>query len=194
MLNKAVFLDRDGTLNYDPGYLGNPKDLKLFSDTGDVLAALKNTHHFKLIVISNQSGVARGFITEEDVVSVNNELNRRLLEFNVQIDAFYYCPFHPNFNSEKDCICRKPSPKMILDSAKDLNLDLSKSYFIGDSVSDIQAGMSADLKTILVKTGYGEESISILQKENNFPSFVAENLTEACKFIINDSSGVTISD
>ena len=194
MLNKAVFLDRDGTLNYDPGYLGNPADLKLFSDTGDVLAALKNTHNFKLIVISNQSGVARGLITEEDVVSVNEELNRRLLEFNVQIDAFYYCPFHPNFNSEKDCICRKPSPKMILDSAKDFNIDLSKSYFIGDSVSDIKAGISADLKTILVKTGYGVESISILQNENYLPNFVAENLTEACKFIINDSSGVMISD
>lgn len=194
MLQKAVFLDRDGTLNYDPGYLGNPKDLKLFSDTGSVLAALKNSYHFKLIVISNQSGVARGFITEEDVVSVNREINTRLLEFNVQIDAFYYCPFHPNFNSENDCICRKPSPKMILDSAKDFNIDLSKSYFIGDSASDIQAGIAADLKTILVKTGYGIESISILQKENYFPNFVAENLTEACNFIIKDSSGVMISD
>lgn len=194
MLNRAVFLDRDGTLNYDPGYLGNPQDLKLFSDTGDVLAALKNTYHFKLIVISNQSGVARGLITEKNVVSVNNELNRRLLEFNVQIDAFYYCPFHPNFNSENDCLCRKPSPKMILDSAKNFNIDLSKSYFIGDSASDIQAGISANLKTILVKTGYGIESISILQKENYFPKFVAENLTEAHNFIINDSSGVTISD
>ncbi|HEX9252728.1 MAG TPA: HAD family hydrolase, partial [Ignavibacteriaceae bacterium] len=183
-MSKAVFLDRDGTLNLDPGYLGNPKDLKLFSDTGNVLAALKNNYHFKLIVISNQSGVARGLITEEDVISVNEELNRRLLEFNVQIDAFYYCPFHPDFSNEEDCFCRKPSPKMIFDSAKDFNIDLAKSYLIGDSVSDIKAGISADLKTILVKTGYGAESISILQKENNFPNFVAENLTEACNFII----------
>jgi len=194
MTNKAVFLDRDGTLNFDPGYFGNPKELKLFSDTGNVLAALKNKYQFRLLVISNQSGIARGIITEEEVVSVNNELNKKLLEFNVQIDAFYYCPFHPDFSSEEDCLCRKPSPKMILESARDFNIDLSKSYFIGDSVSDIQAGISADLKTILVKTGYGAESISILQKENNFPSFVAENLTEACKFIINDSRGVMISD
>ena len=83
---------------------------------------------------------------------------------------------------------------MILDTAKDFNIDLSKSYFVGDSDSDIKAGIAARLKTILVKTGLGVESISILQKENNFPSFVAENLTDACKFIINDSSGVTISD
>ena len=194
MTNKAVFLDRDGTLNFDPGYLGNPKDLILFSDTGNVLAALKNQYQFKLIVISNQSGVARGIITEEEVVSVNNELNKKLLDFNVQIDAFYYCPFHPDFNSVDDCVCRKPSPKMILDAAKDLSINLSKSYFIGDSDSDIKAGITAKLKTILVKTGIGVKSISILQKDNNFPSFVAENLTEAYKFIINDSTGVTISD
>jgi D,D-heptose 1,7-bisphosphate phosphatase len=194
MLSKAVFLDRDGTLNYDPGYLGNPKDLKLFSDTGHVLAALKNKFQFKLVVISNQAGIARGIITQDQVISVNNELNRKLLEFNVQIDAFYYCPFHPDFSSEEDCLCRKPSPKMILDAAKDLNIDLTKSYFVGDTVADIIAGLAVQLKTILVKTGNGAESISILQNGNNFPSFVAENLTEAYKFIINDSTGVPFSD
>ena len=194
MLSKAVFLDRDGTLNYDPGYLGNPNNLELFSDTGNVLAALKNKFQFKLIVISNQAGIARGIITEEQVISVNNELNKKLSEFNVQIDAFYYCPFHPDFSSEEDCLCRKPSPKMILDAANDLSIDLSKSYFVGDTAADIIAGLTIQLKTILVKTGKGAESISILQNGNNFPSFVAENLTEAYKFIINDSTGVPFSD
>ena len=188
MFNKAVFLDRDGTLNHDPGYLGNPIDLELFHDTGKVLSDLKNKFRFKLIVISNQSGVARGLITEEQVKSVNAELNKKLLNFNVQIDAFFYCPFHPDFSNADECNCRKPSPKMILDSAKSFNIDLSKSYFIGDSVSDIQAGEAAKVKTILVKTGYGTESISILQKRNYFPSFVAENLTDAYNFIINDST------
>lgn len=194
MLSKAVFLDRDGTLNFDPGYLGDPLDLELFSDTGVILSELKNKFQFKLIIISNQAGIARGLITEEQVISVNNELNRKLLEFNVQIDAFYYCPFHPDFSSKEDCLCRKPSPKMILDAANDLNIDLSKSYFIGDTAADIIAGLTAQLKTILVKTGKGAESISILQNENIFPSFVANNLTEAYKFIINDSTGVTFSD
>jgi D,D-heptose 1,7-bisphosphate phosphatase len=194
MLSKAVFLDRDGTLNFDPGYLGDPLDLELFSDTGRVLSELKNKFQFKLIIISNQAGIARGIITEEQVISVNNELNRKLLEFNVQIDAFYYCPFHPDFSSKEDCLCRKPSPKMILDAANDLNIDLSKSYFIGDTAADIIAGLTAQLKTILVKTGKGAESISILQNGNIFPSFVANNLTEAYKFIINDSTGVTFSD
>ncbi|MBK7629889.1 MAG: HAD family hydrolase [Ignavibacteriales bacterium] len=194
MLSKAVFLDRDGTLNFDPGYLGDPNDLKLYPDTGQVLSDLKNKYHFKLIVISNQSGVARGLITEEQVISVNNALNKELSKFDVQIDAFYYCPFHPDFSVIDDCLCRKPSPKMIFDSAKDFSIDLSKSYFIGDSVVDIKAGAEANLKTILVKTGYGAESISILQNDNYFPSFVAENLTEAFNFIINDSTGVPLSD
>ena len=194
MLSKAVFLDRDGTLNFDPGYIGEPKDLVLFSDTGKVLSSLKNNYQFKLIVISNQSGIARGVISEEQVISVNNELNKKLSEFNVEIDAFYYCPFHPDFSIKVNCVCRKPSPKMILDASTDFNIDLSKSYFIGDSVSDILAGINAGVKTVLVKTGNGVESISILQNGNNFPSFVAENLTEACSFIINDSSGVTLSD
>jgi D,D-heptose 1,7-bisphosphate phosphatase len=159
-----------------------------------ILSELKNKFQFKLIIISNQAGIARGLITEEQVISVNNELNRKLLEFNVQIDAFYYCPFHPDFSSKEDCLCRKPSPKMILDAANELSIDLSKSYFIGDTAADIIAGLTAQLKTILVKTGKGAETISILQNGNIFPSFVANNLTEAYKFIINDSTGVTFSD
>jgi D,D-heptose 1,7-bisphosphate phosphatase len=194
MKNKAVFLDRDGTLNENPGYLGNPEDLILFPDTGTTLSLLKNKYHFLIIVISNQSGIARGLIKDDDVISVNNELNKKLSEFNVQIDAFYYCPFHPDFNSADECICRKPSPKMIIDAASDFNIDLSKSYFIGDSEVDILAGINAGVKTVLVNTGYGAKSFSILKNENNLPSFVAENLTEAYKFIINDSNGVTFSD
>jgi D,D-heptose 1,7-bisphosphate phosphatase len=193
-MNKAVFLDRDGTLNEDPGYLGDPKKLKLFSDTAQTLALLKNDYKFLLIVISNQSGVARGLISNSDVDAVNTELNNQLSVFNVKIDAFYYCPFHPDFSDEDDCTCRKPSPKMILEASKDFNIELSSSYFIGDTVADIYAGKNAGVKTILVKTGYGEASFSILQKENNFASFVAENLTDASKFIIKDSCGVTFSD
>lgn len=193
-MNKAVFMDRDGTLNEDPGYLGDPKQVKLFSDTGKSLALLKNDYNFLLIVISNQSGVARGLITVDDVESVNAEINNQLKKFNVKIDAFYYCPFHPEFNNEEECSCRKPSPKMILDAAKEYNIDISKSYLIGDTIADLEAGNNSCIKSILVKTGYGAKSFSILQKENNFPTFVAENLFEASKFIIKDSCGVTFCD
>ncbi len=186
MGNYAVFLDRDGTINEDPGYLGDPNKLKLFPESGKALSELKNDLHFMLVVISNQSGVARGLITREDVELVNTKLNELLSADNVSIDAFYYCPFHPDFNSEDECSCRKPSPKLIFQASKDHNIDLTKSYFIGDTVSDVQCGLNAGLKTILVKTGYGKESISILQKENKIPTFVAENLPDACGFIKKD--------
>lgn len=193
-MNKAVFLDRDGTLNEDPGYLGDPKQLKLFSDTAKSLALLKNNYNFLLIVISNQSGVARGLISIKDVEAVNDEINKQLQKYNVKIDAFYFCPFHPDFNSEVECKCRKPSPKMIYDAAKDYNIDLTQSYFVGDTISDLECGKNAGVKSILVKTGYGAKSFYALNKENNFSTFVADNLYEASKFIIKDSSGVIISD
>lgn len=185
MSNLAVFLDRDGTLNEDPGYISDPEQVVLFPDTGDALALLKK-YGFLLIVISNQSGVARGFMKSEDVDAVNEKINLILSEYKVKIDAFYYCPAHPNYSSEEECECRKPSPKLLLEAASEFNVDLRSSYFIGDTDADIQCGKNAGIKTILVKTGKGEESFSILQKENNFPTFVAENLLNASKFILGD--------
>ncbi|MCX8106557.1 MAG: HAD family hydrolase [Ignavibacterium album] len=190
--NKAIFLDRDGTINEDPGYLGNPEQVVLLPTVGEALYTLKNQLNFLLIVVSNQSGVARGLITEEDVRHVNHRINELLSAYNVNIDEFYYCTTHPEFNSEDECLCRKPSPKMILDAAKKFNIDISKSYLIGDNVSDIECAYNVGCKSILVKTGYGLESINVLQKQNKFPSFVAENLMDATNFIIKDISGEKI--
>lgn len=193
MKNKAIFLDRDGTLIEDPGYLADPEKVFLLPTVGESLSLLKNDFHFKLIVVSNQSGIARGILTEKDVIAVNESINYKLSEFNVKIDAFYYCPFHPDFNSEKECECRKPSPKLIFEAADQGDINLNSSYLIGDSISDIEAGKRAGIKTILVKTGHGLDSIYMLQKENYFPTFVAENFFEASKFIINDIMGEIIS-
>ncbi len=189
MPNFGVFLDRDGTLNEDPGYLGETDLLKLYPDTGKALSLLKNKLNFKLIVVSNQSGIARGLISKEKVDAVNSKLNELLLNNNVQIDAFYYCPYHPDYSSEEECSCRKPSPELVLKAARDFKIDLSKSYFVGDAVSDIECGFNANLKTVLVKTGYGEESFSILQKLNKLPTFVAKNILDASKFINKDFVG-----
>ena len=185
MTNSAVFLDRDGTLNEDTGYIGDPKFVKLFPDVGDTLFLLKKKLNSFLIVISNQSGVARGLITKQQVDLVNQKINFLLKDFNVSIVSFYYCPYHPDFNTPEESKCRKPSPEMLLKAANDFNIELSKSYFIGDSVADIECGINASVKTILVKTGNGRESLSILHNENKMPNFVAENFNEAGNFIIN---------
>ncbi len=189
MRHYAVFLDRDGTLNEDPGYLGDPGKVNLFPGTGKALSLLKNQLNFKLIVISNQSGVARGLLTVEDVKSVNRKINDLLAADGVAIDAFYYCPYHPDFSSPEKCGCRKPSPEMVLQAAEENDIDLEKSYFVGDAVSDIECGANAGLKTVLVKTGYGEESFSVLQKQNKFPTFVASNILEVSKIIQKDFNG-----
>ncbi len=189
MQNYAVFLDRDGTINEDPGYLGDPQKVELFPDVGKALSELKNSLKFKLIVISNQSGIARGLISEKMVNDVNLKINHLLADYNTAIDYFYFCPFHPEFSKEEDCSCRKPSPELIFKAAEEHNIDLSKSYFVGDAVTDIECGMNAGLKTILVKTGYGVDSISMLQKQKKIPSFVAENFSEVYKYIYKDFIG-----
>jgi len=189
MSNCAVFLDRDGTINEDPGYLGEPSNVKLFTGTAKALADLKLKLNCKLIVISNQSGIARGLITKQMVESVNDRINELLLEEHTSIDAFYYCPYHPDYNSDEECECRKPSPKLVFDAVKEHQIDITKSYFVGDTAADIICGFNAGLKTVLVETGYGTESISILQKQNKIPTFVAKNLEQACMLIIKDFSG-----
>jgi histidinol-phosphate phosphatase family protein len=185
----GVFLDRDGTLNEDPGYLGDPEKVTLFPETGKALYKLKTKLNAKLIVISNQSGLVRGLLKTADVEAVNIRINELLRDDRVTIDAFYYCPYHPDYNTPEECECRKPSPKLVYEAANKFKIDLNSSFFIGDSVADIHCGMNAGLKTILVKTGYGLESISLLKKENNFPTFVANNLMDACNFILNDFNG-----
>ncbi len=189
MANYAVFLDRDGTLNEDPGYLGDPDKVKLFPYTGEALSILKNKLNLKLIVVSNQSGIARGLITKENVEAVNRKINDLLKINNVAIDAFYYCPYHPDFSTKEECSCRKPSTAMVMKATKDHSIELKKSYMIGDAVSDIECGYNSGLKTVLVKTGFGNESFSTLQKLNKIPTFTADNIFEASKIIEKDFSG-----
>ncbi|MGE5681730.1 MAG: D-glycero-alpha-D-manno-heptose-1,7-bisphosphate 7-phosphatase [Bacillota bacterium] len=188
MVSKAVFFDRDGTLNIDPGYIGDPGLVELFPGTAEAIAELKK-FGFKIIVISNQSGIARGYFTAVEVEAVNEKINSLLREKNTEIDAFYYCPYHPDFNNKEDCKCRKPSPYLVLKAADELNIDLKDSYFAGDSLSDIECGKNAGIKTILVKNGRSEEQISSLLVEGKIPNFIACDLQETSKYIINDYLG-----
>lgn len=190
MSHPTVFFDRDNTLNVDPGYLSDAESVILFDGVGEGLALLKNVYKFKIVVISNQSGIARGLITESQVNAINDKINLILKKgFNTQIDAFYYCPHHPEFSSSEDSTCRKPSPELVLKAAKDLNLDLSKSYFVGDKVSDIECGINAGLKTVLVNYENDLRKINTLKNINKTPNFTVGNFLNACNFIVADFTG-----
>ncbi len=150
----AIFLDRDGTLNVEKHYLHQPKDWEWIPGAVEALARLKAAGYL-LIVISNQAGIARGYYKSQDVDQLHGWVNQVLAKARAAIDAFYYCPHHPDLSGP--CFCRKPSPGMIFRAADEWNIDLAKSWMIGDKLLDIQAGFAAGCQNILVLTGYGAE-------------------------------------
>ena len=145
MNNKAVFLDRDGTIIEDEGYLKNPQDITLIKGAGAALADLKKAG-FLLIVITNQSGIGRGFFTLKTVKKQHEQLQRLLAPYKVQLDDFEICPHAPDEN----CSCRKPQPEMLSRAAEKFNINLAASFMVGDKDSDIKAGRLAGCTTILV--------------------------------------------
>jgi D,D-heptose 1,7-bisphosphate phosphatase len=185
----AVFLDRDNTLIFDPppGYLADPDKVQLLPGVVEGLKILLN-HKFKLIIISNQSGIARGILTHEQVIAVNNKLLSLLKKENISLTDIIYCPHHPEFSSASEVECRKPSPKMIFEAAEKHSINLKNSYIIGDSFSDIKCGNNAGIKSVLVKITLSDEEINNLKKEVKSLNFVAGNFLEACKFIAADFS------
>ena len=145
---RAVFLDRDGTVMRDVDYCGDPARVEVFPGAADALRRLK-ANGYKLIILTNQSGIARGYFNDDDYRAVEREFLRQL--GGELIDATYYCPDLPDANSPR----RKPAPGMILEAQRDHGLDLARSYLIGDKRSDIACGRNAGVRTILVQTGYG---------------------------------------
>jgi D-glycero-D-manno-heptose 1,7-bisphosphate phosphatase len=158
--NKAVFLDRDGVITQDPPHYAHRIDqLTLIEGSGYAIKML-NDAQFKVIVITNQSGVAKGMYEEKDIKIFNDEMVRQLKHVNAHIDAIYYCPHHPAAEVQKyriDCNCRKPKPGMLLEGGRAYNIDFNSSFLVGDKWSDIEAGRSAGCRTILVKTGHGSQ-------------------------------------
>jgi len=180
MDNKAIFLDRDGVLIKEVGYLGSVENAEFLPN---VFSALKKIDiSYALIIVSNQAGIAKGMYTEEDYKSVNTWLVDSLKEEGILIAASYFCPHHPEASVEaykKVCDCRKPGNGMLKKAEKDLNIDLKNSWMIGDKSSDILAGSKAGCKTILVKTGYaGTDNAHVIT-----PDYVAKTLTDAVDFI-----------
>jgi D-glycero-D-manno-heptose 1,7-bisphosphate phosphatase len=142
---RAVFLDRDGTVIHDVGYPRNPRQVRLLPGVGEALSKLRK-HGFLLILVSNQSGIGRGLVMAEEAEQVHRRVIASLLEYDVELDAVYYCPHAP----KERCRCRKPSPEMLLRAAKEFALDLARSFMVGDKLSDIEAGKRAGCRTILL--------------------------------------------
>lgn len=178
---KAVFLDRDGTINKEVDVLRDLKQLKILPKAGEAIKAI-NRLGFLTIIITNQPVIARGWINEKELDRIHAVLIKRLAKKGAKIDAIYYCPHHPNANLKKyrvKCRCRKPNLGMILQAARKFNIDFKKSFMVGDHTRDILTGKKAKLKTILVKTGYAG-------KDNYYnvnPDFTVKNLFEAVKII-----------
>ncbi|MDI6785639.1 MAG: HAD family hydrolase [bacterium] len=187
MINKAIFLDRDGTLNYDYGYIKDPEKIKLFYEVEISLKLLKSSN-FKLIIVSNQSGVARGYMSISQVNLINKCLQEELSKLDISIDEIYICPHHIEGKIKKytiDCPCRKPKPGMLLEAKDKFNLDLSQSFLIGDKISDIGAGFNVGCKTVLVLTGYGKEELERQKQWPYQPNYIAKDLYSAASWITN---------
>lgn len=187
-MNKAVFLDKDGTINFDVGYLNDPSHLKLIPGSSEAIKML-NKAGFKVVVISNQSGVARGILSEDILQSVDKKLQKELLKEGAFVDAIYYCPHHPEhgvYPYRKACECRKPHNGLVKKAVKNLDIETSRSFFVGDKVSDIETGVNSGTKTVLVLTGKGRESLDREELKKIKPTHIAENLLDAAKWILSN--------
>jgi len=178
----AVFLDRDGTINEQMGYINHLDRFVLLPGVGRAISRL-NRAGLPVVVVSNQSGVARGYFPEELVRLVNRKMVELLSQEGAELDGIYYCPHHARAEVEayrRDCHCRKPKPGLLLQAAADLNLDLRRSFVIGDRTEDLEAARAVGAKAVLVLTGYGRGELEyVLPGRSVQPDFIAESLAEA---------------
>lgn len=181
ILSRAVFLDRDGVINEDVGHLNSVADLRIISGVARAIREL-NQKKYRVIVVTNQGALAKGITTHETIRAVNKEIEARLANEGATIDRVYYCPHHPDgtvAEYAKMCDCRKPGTGMIMEAAKEFNIDLANSFLIGDKTSDILAGKRAGLTTILVATGYGGSD----NRYDVKPDFTADDLHDALTYL-----------
>lgn len=179
MINsKFILLDRDGTLIEEKNYLHDPDDVKILPGVVKGLKKLA-AEGYKFIVLTNQSGIGRGYFNDQDMYSVNAKILLSLLNEGIEILRFYHCPHSP----EEDCECRKPKPGMVYNASSELGFLIDDIYcVIGDKKSDIELAENIGVKSILVLTGYGRSTL----EDGICSSYIAEDLEDAAKFILND--------
>jgi histidinol-phosphate phosphatase family protein len=189
-MNKAVFIDRDGTIVKDVHYCSRPEDL-LFLPTVEIGLRKLCQSEFKIIIITNQSGVARGYFSEDMLKVIHNKFTQDIINVGGRIDAIYYCPHHP----DEHCHCRKPETGMLKSAIKDWNLDPLQSYFIGDKYIDIEAANKIGSKAVLVPSE--EPEISLLYKNGNYErkiDFISSNFIGAVKWVLCAAGNLMLSE
>ncbi len=185
MKTPALFLDRDGTINEEVDFLTNPDHIHLLAGAAGALREAQAAG-YKIFIITNQSGIARGLLTEGRLGEIHNALIAQLKTEQVTVDGIYYCPHHPDYGEppyRRECGCRKPKTGMIEEAAKDFDLDLGRSYIIGDRMIDVQTGNAAGIPAILVLTGYGRDEVEMCRKHGAVMAYVAEDLADAVRYI-----------
>ena len=186
-MNKAVFLDRDGTVNEEVGYLRSLDLLKLVPGAAAAIGRL-NRAGYKVVLVTNQSGVARGYFPESQVAAAHDLLARMLKQEEAFFDAVYYCPHHPTAGNSKHtvvCDCRKPATGLIDRAAKDMDIDLARSFMVGDKWSDVELAHRAGTRSILVLSGFAPDDPGNKRPSHvDDPDFTAHDLAEAVDWII----------
>jgi D-glycero-D-manno-heptose 1,7-bisphosphate phosphatase len=179
----AVFLDRDGTINEERGYICTPEDIVLFPTACRAIRWL-NALRVPVVIITNQSAIGRGLMTVAEFKAVTTAFREALHDSDAHYDALYYCPHVPD--ATHPCPCRKPQPGLLLRAATELNLDLSKSYMVGDKLTDLEAGHAAGCESVLVRTGFGEKTYRSLKDHHRQPAYIANTLLQAVEWIIDE--------
>jgi D-glycero-D-manno-heptose 1,7-bisphosphate phosphatase len=180
---KAIFIDKDGTLIEDVPYNVDPNKIKLSTNCLTGLRNLKEKGYL-LVIISNQSGVARGYFKEKELPAVEQKINILLAEMQITLDGFYYCPHHPEGNIDEyaiECDCRKPMPGLLLKAADEMGIDLNASWMLGDILNDVEAGNRAGCKSVLIDNGNETEWLS---GEWRIPWANVKSIDEAAEYIL----------
>ena len=182
MSGKAIFLDRDNTLIEDPGYINDPDQVRLLDGAAEAIVRL-GALGYKLVIVSNQSAIARGIVTEKMLAKIHERLKRLLAEKGAHIDKIYYCPYHAEGvidRYRRDSDMRKPEPGMLLTAAKEMDIDLDRSWMVGDSIRDVEAGRRAGCKTIMIDDPAHQTK---LEPGSPKPDYRAVNMTEVVNII-----------
>ncbi len=202
-MNKAIFLDRDGVINElvyyeDHGIIDSPfkaEQFKLLPNVGNAINTFRQ-NGYKVIIVSNQPGMAKGHMSQEAFADIRNKMRDQLAEAGAFVDDEYYCLHHPDASVPKlktDCECRKPKPGLLLRAAENWDIDLSQSWMIGDGVTDVKAGNMAGCKTILLAK-MKCEVCHLLKKEDARPDLIASNITETLQHILDDRQSNALGD